>query len=149
MANRREFLKLAGAAVASGVTIPALARRREPYVIAGEIVDSIIWHRWDDPRNPAPSGPLWVGEIKAWDGVGYPIVLMGCGSRLEDRQYIPNFYDFEWVNFRRELPDRFWAIPGNAERYPNVHSFIRERRFGEHPDVMRQTMAANAGGTLA
>ncbi len=111
MANRREFLQITGAVLAGGFAMPALALTRDAFVLVGELVDSIIWHRWDDPRNPAPIGPLRVHEIHAWDGVGYPITLSRNVGWLEkDRQFVPGFYDFEFVNFRRELPDRFWAI---------------------------------------
>lgn len=123
---------------------PSLAAPvRKPYVQVDEWVDSIIWHLWDDPRNPAPTGPLYVSEIKEWDGIGYPITLTSTGWRIEDRVPHYGFYDFEWVNFRRELPDRFWADPSRVERYPNVHSYIREKRFGEHPSAMRDRMEFN------
>lgn len=139
--DRRAFIGLAGALPLLKPTFAASTR--DPYVVLDEYVDSIIWHLWDDPRNPAPTGPLYVTGIQPWDGHGYPIRLTKCGWRVEDRQHFFGFYDFEWVNFRRELPDRFWEIPGHPERYPNVHSFIREQRFGESPAVMRERMEFN------
>lgn len=144
--TRREFIALssATAAVVAGASPSFTAPEvRSPYVETGESVDSIIWHLWDDPRNPAPFGPLFVNEVLPWDGNGYPIVLMRCGWRAEDREFFRGFYDFEWSNLRRDVPDRFWHDRGNVRRYPNVHSYVREQRFGEHPSVMRRRMSAN------
>lgn len=139
--TRRAFLALTGW---SAVARPALACSiRDPFVVAGESVDSIIWHLWDDTRNPAPTGPLFVHEIHPWDGQGYPITLMRCGWRVDDRTFFKGFHDFEWSNLRRDVPDRFWRDPAKIQRYPNVHSYVREIRFGEHPDVMRKCMEFN------
>lgn len=122
---------------ASLLTLPD----RGPYVMPGEWVDSIVFHLWDLPM--VPLGPLSVHEVLPWDGKGYPIVLAKHGWREEDKLLYDGWYDYEWANFRREVPEHFWALHGNKDRYPNVHAFIREQRFGEHPSVMRQTMARN------
>ena len=143
--GRREFIKLSAALAVSSIAAPAFAIRREPYVIEGESVDSIIFHLWDDPRNPAPFAALFVEQVLPWDGVGYRIVLKSHGYRAGPPPQVSGFYDFEWSNLRRDVPARFWGIPGNSDRYPNVHAYVREQRFGEDPDVMRQRMAANAG----
>ena len=141
--TRRAFLTVPAALIAYGLPIPSLAAPREPYVKEGEGVASIIFHLWDDPRNPGPFGGVYVDEIKPWDGVGYPITL------TQGRQVREGFYDFEWSNLLRDVPNGFWGVPGNRERYPNVHAYVREVRFGEHPDVMRRQMAANAGRVSA
>lgn len=144
--NRREFISLTGVAAAAS-TLPALAPLvREPYVLEKEWVDSIVWHLWDDLRNPAPTGPLFVSEVKPWDGKGYPITLAKTGWH-KDREFFDGWYDFEWVNLRRELPANFWHHH-SASIYPNVHSYIREQRFGEPPSVMRARMVFNNSNPL-
>lgn len=143
--KRRDFLKSVAVLPIAAVlpTVAVAAPVRCPYVEVGESVSSIIWHLWDDPRNPAPTGPLFVGSIGDWDGVGYPIVLYSCGWHVEDRKHFYGFYDHEWSNLRRDVPDRFWHDRRNVRRYPNVHAYVREQRFGEHPRVMRKRMASN------
>lgn len=42
--SRRGFLKLIGAAIAAGAAVPAFAKSRAPYVVAGEAVDYIGHH---------------------------------------------------------------------------------------------------------
>lgn len=143
MISRRTVLTLPAALAVAGLPLPAIASRRDPYVLKGEMVDSIIWHLWDDPRNPAPAGGVFVEHVHPWDGVGYPVVLAQHGSPGRGRTFHACFYDFEWSNLRRDVPSGFWGMPGNSDRYPNVHAYVREQRFGEHPDVMRQRMAAN------
>lgn len=138
--KRRDFLRGFAALpfVASSVAGFA-APVRAPFVVPGEIVDSIVWHLWDEPM--APVGPVWVHEVLPWDGKGYPIVIKTIGH-FETLLY-DGWYDHEWANLRREVPGQFWAMHGNEERYPNVHAYIRELRFGEHPSVMRRTMERN------
>lgn len=139
--RRRDFLKglVALPLIAAGTSGAWAVPTRPPYVVAGEIVDNIVWHRWDLPA--APTGPVWVHEVLPWDGVGYPIIIKTIDWR--QTKFYRGWYDHEWVNFQREIPGRFWADHGNKIRYPNVHSYIREVRFGEHPSVMRQTMERN------
>lgn len=139
--SRRLFIQSVAALVASAAAPPVLAAGRAPFVEVGEIVSSLVFHMWDKPA--APIGPLYVHEIGAWDGTGYPIVLMICGWRVEEREFYDGWYDFEWSNLLRDVPQRFWAIPGHSERYPNVHAYVREKRFGESPEVMRRTMEIN------
>lgn len=139
--SKRSLLK-ALAALPFVAAVPAWAAPRSPFVIEGEVVDSIIFHLWGERPRP-PRGPLFVAEVLPWDGSGYPIVLMRCGWRVEDREYFDGFYDHEWSNLRRDVPDRFWHSAANRRRYPNVHSYVREQRFGEHPSVMRRRMARN------
>lgn len=141
MIDRRSF-------IFSSISLPmafagakATTLARAPYVSVGEHVDSIVFHLWDKPR--APSGPVVVDQILPWDGIGYPLVL-STWNYGDKRDLWDGWYDYEWSNFRRDVPDRFWAIPDNNRRYPNVHAYVREKRFGEHPEVMRATMARNA-----
>lgn len=131
-------------AIAAVPLIPAIsiaAPIRDPYVVKGETVDSIIWHIWEDPRNPGPSGPVFVDEILPWDGKGYPIVLKRY-SGANEHELFTGFYDHEWSNLLRDVPDLFWHRPENAH-YPNVHSYVREQRFGEPPAVMEAYMERN------
>lgn len=140
--SRRAFLQGIAALVGTTVAAPAFAVPRSPFVDEGEFVSSIVFHLWDKPRAPCSISML-VHQIQPWDGIGYPIVLARTGFRREDRELFDGWYDFEWSNFRRDVPDRFWAIPGHWDRYPNIHAFVREHRFGESPEVMRLTMERN------
>lgn len=138
--TRRAFIGIAGAILGGGITPFALTRPRQPFVVEGEHVDSLIFHLWDTPH--APTGPLSVHEILPWDGRGYPIVLRqwnyGNNVLLFD-----GWYDFEWSNLLRDVPERFWQQAAHREKYPNVHSYVREQRFGEPPSVMAARMKAN------
>lgn len=130
--TRRSFLKLASAAVAAGVVIPALTPPRTPYVSVGEGVSYIGLN-----KHPAPTftGSALVKDVGDWDGVGYPCTLWNQSYGPAHGPMTDRFHDVDLCNFTRELPARFWAEPANR-RFPNVHAFIRERRFGELPDVM-------------
>lgn len=121
--SRRGFLKLIGAAIASGATVPAFAKSRTPYVTAGEMVSYI-------GRSPGGfCGDQLVHEVSQWDGVGYPVLCWN--NSYGPRRALERYYDFELANFRREVPHDFWHHHGNVVRYPNVHTFVREQRFGE------------------
>ncbi|MFD3263187.1 hypothetical protein [Phenylobacterium ferrooxidans] len=137
--SRRLFLQAIGLAAAT----PAFALPpRAPYVEAGDIVESLFFHQWDRPG--APIGPLVVHEVKPWDGRGYPVVIRTMRSWAGDQEdYYDIWRDDDWSNLRRDVPVDFWHHPGRRERYPNLHSYVRERRFGEHPSLMRQTMDRN------
>lgn len=142
-ASRRAIFKGLLALPFIAAPVAAAPVIRAPFLLKGEYVDSIISHLWGERPRP-PVGALLVHEILPWDGTGYPIVLARCGWRYEDRQLFDGFYDHEWANLRREVPDRFWHSAANRRRYPNIHSYVREQRFGEHPRVMRRLMARNA-----
>lgn len=138
--SRRLLIQMAGLVVAS----PALAAPspRAPYLEPGEIVQDLFFHQWDRPG--APVGPLLVHEIKPWDGRGYPVILRSMRSWGGDKEdYYDAWYDHDWFNHLRHVPARFWHDPAKCERYPNIHAYVREQRFGEHPDVMRKTMERN------
>ena len=94
---------------------------RNPYVIEGDVVSYI---------GSAPNGYTGariVKETHNWDGRGYPVDLWtnSYPSKIE------TFYDFDLVNFNRELPNRFWYNTDNVKKYPNVHTYMRVKRFGE------------------
>ena len=131
--SRRSFMMLLGAALASNVRVPAFAATREPYVIAGETASYIGL-----AKRPAPvfTGSTIIREVHEWDGVGYPCTLMnqsyGCAYRPMEHR----FYDTDLSNFRRDLPDHFWHCPKRSARYPNVHAYVREQRYGEDPVIM-------------
>ena len=129
--SRRSFLSLAGAAIAAKVVIPAFTPPRAPYVVVGEPVAYIGL-----ARRPAPTfiGSTIVRAIEDWDGVGYPCTL-ACQSFYRDAIMPARFYDSDLSNFLRELPDRFWWDAGRRNKYPNVHAFVREQRYGEDPEV--------------
>lgn len=138
MINRRDFLGTIAATPLLSLPAPA-APIREPYVVVGEYVDSIVWHLWDKPC--APIGPVVVHEIQPWDGESYPIILSRWiyGGR---RELWSGWFDHEWSNLRRDLPKDFWQTH-SLNDYPNVHSYVRQQRFGEQPSVMREIMERN------
>ncbi len=121
--SRRGFLKLIGAAIASGATVPAFAKHRAPYVATGEVVDYIGHH----PGGFC--GGQLVHEVGQWDGVGYPV--LSWNNAYGPRRALERYYDFDLANFRREVPSDFWHHPGARAKYPNVHTWVREQRFGE------------------
>jgi hypothetical protein len=144
--TRRSFLKLSAAA-AAGIVIPALTPPRAPYVSAGESVSYVGLN-----KHPAPTftGSTLVRSVGEWDGVGYPCALQSqCVGRWHELMSGP-FYDFDLVDFKREAREFSWADPAN-KRYPNIHAYVRERRFGELPDVMWQRLGytRTATGWLA
>lgn len=120
--SRRGFLKLIGAALASGQTIPAIAKKRAPYVTEGEAVNYI---------GHCPGGFIGgqlVHKVEGWDGIGYPVQL--CNNAYGKHRKLERYYDFDLANFVRDVPHGFWSMPGSA-KYPNVHTRLREQRFGE------------------
>lgn len=127
--SRRSFLALASAAAANGIVIPALSAPRLPYVSTGENVSYIGLGRHP---HPTFTGSSIVKEVHAWDGVGYP-VTMSCQSFYRGRTMPDRFYDSDLCNFLKELPPRFWSDPDRCARYPNVHAYVREQRYGENP----------------
>lgn len=121
--SRRGFLKLIGAAIASGVAVPAFAKRRAPYVAVGEVVDYVGHH----PGGFC--GAQLVHEVGAWDGVGYPV---SCWNNAYGKhKATERYYDFDLANFNRDVPRDFWHHASNRAKYPNVHTWMREQRFGE------------------
>lgn len=138
--SRRAFIGSIAALVGVSAA-PAFIRGRAPFVVEEEFVSSIVWHMWDKPLAPCSISML-VAKILPWDGTGYPIILARTGWAIEDREHFEGWYDFEWSNLRRDVPVQFWSLPG-ARRYPNVHAYVREQRFGEEPSVMAAMMDRN------
>ena len=104
--SRRGFLKLISAALASGATIPAIAKTRNPYVSEGEAV-SYIGH--------CPGGFIGsqlVHKVDPWDGVGYPVHLWN--NAYGTRRATERYYDFDLSNFTRDVPHGFWSMPGSS-----------------------------------
>jgi hypothetical protein len=127
--SRRSFLKLAGAAAAAGVVSPAFTPPRAPYVKLHETVSYIGL-----ARHPAPTfiGATTVRHIGQWDNVGYPCTLELQAPYNPPRMMEARFYDCDLSNLLRDVPDRFWDIDRRL-RYPNVHAYVREQRYGEDP----------------
>jgi len=121
--TRRQFLKLL-AASATTVVVPAFSKTRDQYVFEGEVVNYVGHH---------PGGFIGgqiVTNINNWDGVGYPVNILNNGYHGT----VEIYNDFELANFRREIPDNIWHNQTNCERYNNVHTYLREQRFGETID---------------
>lgn len=125
--SRRAFLKLAGAAVAAGIIVPAWTPPRVPYVKVDQYVDYIGRH---------PGGFMGSARVLAlgeWDRIGYPVTLedpsyMYCAHRPA---LAVRIYDFDLCILREEYPSDIWRHAENVRRYPNVHTYVRTRRFGE------------------
>jgi len=41
------------------------------------------------------------------------------------------YYDLDLADLNREVPRYFWHEPENSKRYPKVHTYVREKRYGE------------------
>ncbi len=67
--------------------------------------------------------------VHPWDGSGYPVDLR-CNS-FGENVALERYYDFELACFRREVPPGFWHLVENCQRYNNVHTYVRVKRFGE------------------
>lgn len=127
LVSRRAFLKLAGAAAAAGLIVPAWTPPRRPYVKQDQYVDYIGYH---------PGGFIGsarVLSIGEWDRIGYPVTLqdptyMYSAYRPPLKQSI---YDFDLCILREEYPPDFWHYEENRRRYNNVHTYVRTQRFGE------------------
>lgn len=137
--ERRSFLRgLFSVPIAIG--LPAIAEprvlQREPYVRVGEYVDCISLNLYP---QPVFTGTARVVEIGEWNGKFYPCVVNTSVER--DVDLLP-FPDHDLCSFLDEVPRGFWGMPGNWGRFPNVHSFVRFKRFGESPLVMRARMEA-------
>ena len=118
--SRRTVLKgLATIAATAGWSVPAFSSQRQPYVSQGEVVGHI-------GATPGFIGGQFVKEVLPWDGVGYPVVTLTNGYPGEPDIY----YDVDLCSFEREVPKKFWHAPEN-NIYPNVHAWVRMKRFGE------------------
>jgi hypothetical protein len=123
--SRRLFLKLFAGAAALGTVVPAMDFNRKPYVLPS---DTVSWIG-TCPSSMSFIGSKSVHQVLPWDGVGYPVELWnglyGSSRALE------TYYDFDLANFNREVPVRFWHDQANCDKYPNVHTYVRQMRFGE------------------
>jgi hypothetical protein len=123
--SRREFLKLIAISAVIAAA-PAFSSNRKPYVNKGEIVNYIGIR---GKGTQSFIGGRAVKNVYEFDGVGYPVDVhnnsYGVHAALE------RYYDFDLVDFNRELPEHFWWNKENGKKYPNVHTYIREQRFGE------------------
>ncbi|WP_066918188.1 hypothetical protein [Methylobacterium sp. CCH5-D2] len=138
--SRRAFLGLLAAASAARIAIPAFTPPRQPYVRVGQTVSYVGL-----ARHPAPRfvGALPVLAVGAWDTVGYPVTLDDTGFCRERR--VVHFYDVDLSDLLTEVPRDFWHHEANWARYPNVHAYVREQRYGEDPSVMRRRLAEVCG----
>ena len=119
--SRRGFLKFIASLPALSVPF-AFSAERECYVEHGAMV-SYIGH--------CPGGFIGsylVKEILPFDGIGYPVKLYYRSLNYGDDLC---FYDFELSNFLKDVPKDFWHNPKNVNKYNNVHTYIRVKRYGE------------------
>ena len=101
---------------------------REPYVKLGDLVTYI-----GSAKTRGFIGGCSVLSVGVWDGVGFPVRVSGneCGRTL--------FYDLDLADMRKELPERFWAVKEHRRLYPNVHTYVRVKRYGESiPEAIRR-----------
>ncbi len=121
--TRRSFLKLAGAAAAAGILVPAWTPPRKPYVANGQAVDYI------GRAGGGFIGGTLVHSVGEWDQIGYPVIVLDQGfpSRPTSRP----IYDLDLCLLRDEVPADFWHHQGNRDLYPNVHTYVRVKRFGQ------------------
>ncbi len=140
--SRRRFLQLGAAAAAASVIVPALTAPRTPYVVPGEVVNFIGLALHPEPTF---TGGAIVGKVHEWDGLGFPCTVMNQGYGSAYGPMPHRFYDTDLCNFRRELPGGFWHDPSRRSKYPNVHAYVREQRYGEPVSVMLAKMANAAG----
>lgn len=124
--SRRDFLKLI-AASAVVAAAPAFCSTRSPYVTAKS--NPVGYIGACTHRGHQYSGAKIVAKVHEWDGVGYPVDLKSGGYGVYNT--LERYYDFELADFTKEVPDRFWWNKENSKKYPNVHAYIREQRFGE------------------
>lgn len=59
----------------------------------------------------------------------YPVQLWNNASGA--CRALERYYDFDLADFTRDVPRDFWHNKANARTYPNVHSWLRQQRFGE------------------
>lgn len=123
--SRRAFLKLFAGAATIGITAPVMDQRRQPYILPG---DSASWVG-KGPSDMAFPGSKTVYEVHQWDGVGYPVEVWNGGYGRDRATEM--YYDFDLADFSREIPDKFWHNEHIRKRYNNVHTYLREQRFGE------------------
>lgn len=143
--TRRRFLTLAASAAAVGLIVPAFTPPRTPYVKVGTSVSYIGLGLYPEPIF---SGSGLVREIHEWDGIGYPVTLGDQGYHYPPRTMSHRFYDSDLSDMLVDVPKGFWHHKPNWARYPNVHAYIRELRYGEDPLRYKQAIANRRALTL-
>jgi hypothetical protein len=121
--SRRSFLKLVGGAALVGAAAQAMTLNRASYVVEGEVVNYI------GKAQTGFVGGQVVHTVLPFDGIGYPVQVWN--NAFGKHRKLETYYDFALVNFRREVPDNFWHDEINCQRYNNLHTFVRTKRFGE------------------
>jgi len=119
--SRREFLKIIGASTIIAAS-PAFSSQRKPYVNKQSYPVDYI-----GVNGNGFLGSKIVEDVLDFDGVGYPVLLKPHSSNGISELY----YDFDLVDMVSELPNNFWWSEHNKNKYPNVHTYFREQRFGE------------------
>lgn len=142
--NRREFLRLAAAASAAGLIIPAWMPPREPYVSKGAMVTYV--GQWGTPEARAVSVCGFVAEVGEWDRIGYPVKTQVHTGRFGTPPEFMDVYDFNLAESLTAWPRNLWHFPENCAKYPNVHCYVRMHRFGETAAQALRVTSANLHG---
>lgn len=134
--TRRGFI---ASAFLPALAVPAMvAAHRAAFVEVGDDVSFLYFEDWTRPVYPCTIS-AFVERVGEWNGSFYPIIL--SEYRHSGRIYWDSS-DAEWCMFRKEIPEFRWNMAG-ACRYPNIHAYVREKRFGEDPRLMSQQMERN------
>lgn len=141
--TRRGFFKASAATAALSVApIQAFASGREPYVKFGQDVSYVGLNLHPDPCF---TGSDIVTEVLPWNGECFPVLLREQRYRRDRGWSWALFPDFDLADLD-EVPADFWGDPVNDATWPNVHAYVRFRRFGERPEVMRARLRAAYAG---
>lgn len=132
--NRREFISSVGAlAVVPSVSF---ANTRDPYLKVGDSPDFLYFEDWTRPLRP--SGPFYVEDIGTWNGTSYPVSIRILSFGTEKLFFTG--LDTEWSFLRVEVKDFKW---NTHDHFPNIHSYVRWKRYNESPENMRNQMKMN------
>lgn len=135
--NRRQFIFSTSALLV--LPTPSIAAPiRAPFVNEGMMVSFLYFEDWTRPSQPHTIDAR-VERLCDWDGDSYPITLSYNIHR--EKEYWDGI-DAEWCCFREEVPNFSWKNV-SSDVYPNIHSYVRERRFGEEPGAMALRMDVN------
>jgi hypothetical protein len=156
MISRRLFLKFLAAA-ASSVALPSPTQSKELIGVRGTTLMDMDTGFYYCPYVPPliRSSYVKVGQMVSYIGpagngfIGSCLVtkvgefdgMTGYQIKVDSRHQFPGlvragfnpvvYSDLELADFSREVPKGFWHDQANVEKYPNVHTYVRTKRYGE------------------